>query len=234
MSSIPRGALAAHTSSRPRSRRWPIVALMALGSLAVLSAIARLVSIADGLSMEHLPDDHVDKHYIENLAVVLAHLVPGIAFMVLGPLQLSEKIRAKWPRWHRWAGRVYVVSGIGVALTSLYMNEYFPPIGGALKYSANLFFAAGLIVSLAIAVIAILKKKVALHRAWMIRGLAMGLGVATQRIYLLPIYIAYGGIDDLTIGIGVWAGFAGNLAVAELVLWRGRRAAKRVAALRSP
>ena len=80
--------------------------LLLLGSLPVLSAIYRLVLIREGLALEKLPDDFEGAAYVEHLFIALAHFVPGIAFLLLGPLQFSATIRQRWPAWHRWSGRV--------------------------------------------------------------------------------------------------------------------------------
>jgi hypothetical protein len=45
-----------------------------------------------------------------------------VAYVTLGgALQLVPRLRAMAPRFHRWNGRVFVVTAIGVSLTGLYM-----------------------------------------------------------------------------------------------------------------
>jgi len=215
-------------SPRRKHRAWlaPTL-LMLLGAVAVLSAVVRLESMARALAMDVVPADHEDAHYLKHVVVVLLHLVPGIAFMVLGPLQFSSTVRRRWPAWHRWSGRVFVVCGFGVGLTSLWMNQFFPPVGGPLKYWANAVFGVALMVSLGISLAAIVRRDVALHRAWMVRAMAIGMGVATQRLYLVPPYLIYGELSEVAIGLGVWLGWGLNLAAAEIILLRERRRAQR-------
>src|SRR6202048_305597 len=43
--------------------------------------------------------------------LTLIHIVPGLLFMLLGPLQFGSTIRARYLRWHRWSGRVFVAFG---------------------------------------------------------------------------------------------------------------------------
>jgi hypothetical protein len=41
--------------------------------------------------------------------LTLVHVLPGLLFMLLAPLQFVPAIRARVPRLHRWIGR-FVVS----------------------------------------------------------------------------------------------------------------------------
>src|SRR6202795_2485876 len=49
-------------------------------------------------------DDLFARHPI----LTLGHIVPGMLFMILGPLQFNSRIRARHLRWHRLSGRVFV------------------------------------------------------------------------------------------------------------------------------
>jgi len=51
--------------------------------------------------------------------LTLVHIVPGLLFMLLGPLQFSSTIRARHLRWHRWSGRVFVVCGVVIGISAL-------------------------------------------------------------------------------------------------------------------
>src|ERR1700726_3698890 len=54
--------------------------------------------------------------------LTLIHIVPGLLFMLLGPLQFSSTIRARHLRWHRWSGRVFVAFGFLVVNFALKMS----------------------------------------------------------------------------------------------------------------
>ena len=101
------------------------------------------------------------------------------------------------------------------------MNEFFPPVGGALKYWANVGFGVLMVAALVISVRAILRGNVARHRAWMIRGYAVGVGAATQRLLMLPMFLILGDMSELLIGVMVWFGWGLNVVVAALSLRRG-------------
>src|SRR5580765_3485739 len=44
--------------------------------------------------------------------LTIVHIVPGLLFMILGPLQFSRTIRARHLRWHRLSGRIFVICGM--------------------------------------------------------------------------------------------------------------------------
>ena len=85
------------SSPEPRARARRLVPTV-IWSLAVVSALAALVRIGSvlyALSLGELPADHFEAHYVENLRVVMLHLVPAVAFVLLGPLQFSTRFRRR-------------------------------------------------------------------------------------------------------------------------------------------
>ncbi len=202
----------------------PIAGLFALGSLGMLSAVARMVMMAQGSMLDELPKEFDGPYYLDHVAIALAHLIPGVVFMLLGPLQFSTRLRQKWPRWHRISGRIFVLCSLSIGGTAIWMNEYFPKFGGFWKYSSNFLFGAALIVCMVVAMWAIYRRDIPRHRAWMMRGYAVGLGVATQRLLLMPVFLAVGMPSEVGLNIGIWAGWLSNLAVAEYLLRRPTKA----------
>ncbi|MEM7114324.1 MAG: DUF2306 domain-containing protein [Chloroflexota bacterium] len=194
--------------------------LLLLGSLNILFGAMQLDTIQQG--PQPVPSAFTSSHYFAIPIPIVAHIVFGILFNLLGPLQFAPIIWQRWPAWHRWSGRLLFVSGIFVGLTGLWMNHFYPAYGGFLKYSGVGLSSIGLIVSLIIALRAIRRRNVQQHKAWMMRAVALALGPATQRVIILPLFFTLGGLTDLMIGLLIWTGFLINLAVAERVIWRDR------------
>ena len=94
-----------------KKRGWKIlIAIAALGgTILVLEAIVHLASIRAGLSLQALPADHMSREYIEHLMPALAHLVPGIAFLIL----------SDWPENHELLGGAIMIAGISIPLLRL-------------------------------------------------------------------------------------------------------------------
>ena len=205
---------------------WKVTVLWFLGSLAILSGVYRIVLTSQALLTGVMPEDAGDMSYVYHPVLSALHIVPGMIFLILGPLQFISTIRTRWPHIHRWSGRIFIAAGLLTAIMAITVNLVFPPVGGLFKSLAVYIFSVAQIVALVIALRAILRRDIVLHRAWMIRSLAIGLSVSTMRIFFIPVYFMYGLPSDFVIGLGMWIGFVVNIIVAELILYRERSLVK--------
>ena len=221
-------------SKKPSSGWLGPILLLLLGSLNVLSGAFQLDSIIMG---PEIPIEETDSpHYHLTPFPIVLHILAGILFNLLAPFQFAPAVLKKWPRYHRWMGRLLALSALGVAISGMWMNENFPVFGGFLKYSGVHLSAIGLILSLALAIRFIMRKNVRQHRIWMMRAIALGLGPATQRLIIMPVFFAYGLPSELTIGLLVWGGYLINLAFVEWILFKekNRQASRLRARLTQP
>lgn len=221
-----------HTGSETPIRhrgRWRLpAALWTLGAIAVLTAIARIASTAAALAGAPTPPDFDGTAYVQHPWIAAGHIIPGILLLLSGPLQLSQHFRRRHPVAHRRLGWVFVVSGTLLATCGIWMNEYFPPVGGPLKYVTTHLFGAALLVFIVLAMRAvIIHRDYTAHRRHMIRAFAIGLAPATQRLLIIPAYLALGELSDSIIDIGMSAGWLLNIAIAEAALVRGRLVGQR-------
>ena len=150
--------------------------------------------------------------------LTLIHIVPGLLFMLLGPLQFSSAIRVRHLRWHRWSGRVFVACGFVIGISALIMSFGMPAIGGVNQAAATTLFGSYFLLALSRAFWLIRRREVALHREWMIRAFSIGLAVATIRP-IMGVFFATSRISGLTprefFGIAFWIGFVLHLIAAE-------------------
>jgi uncharacterized membrane protein len=150
--------------------------------------------------------------------LTLVHIVPGMLFMILGPLQFSSRIRARHLRWHRWSGRVFVVCGLVIGISALVMSFGMPAIGGVNQAAATTLFGTFFLFALCKAFWHIRRREVALHREWMIRAFSIGLAVAAIRP-IVGVFFATSPLTGLTpkefFGIAFWIGFVLQLMAAE-------------------
>ncbi|WP_433125386.1 DUF2306 domain-containing protein [Micromonospora sp. CA-240977] len=92
----------------------------------------------------------------------------------------------------------------------------------------RLIFGSAMAGSILVGLAAALRRDIARHRRWMVRGYAIGLGAGTQALTHAPYLIATGEQPDGNLRAGlVVAGWLINLAVAE---WYLRRPARVVTA----
>jgi hypothetical protein len=120
------------------------------------------------------------------------------------------------------AGRLVVVCGLLVGLSALWMTLFYPwPKGdGALLYALRLVFGSAMVISIVLGFTAIRQRDVRRHRAWMMRGYALGLGAGTQALILLAGELIAGPPSELSRALLMGAAWVINLAVAEWIIRR--------------
>lgn len=208
-----------------RAAPWRVpIALVALGTVPVVSGSLRLVELSGGAPM--LPPD---ARYVAAPVPVVVHIVSATVFAILGAFQFSTPLRRRRPGLHRRSGRVLVVAGLGVALSALWLNQFFPNAAAAREvlYPFRTVFAAAMIGTLVLGLLAARRRDIPRHRAWMVRGYAIGLVAGTQ-VITLGVGRAVLGDGPVTTALLMAAAWVINLAVAE---WALRRPLRRHTAL---
>jgi uncharacterized membrane protein len=193
-------------SSRLRQFGWGlmtvlgfVVAAYALGALAL--PIARSPVIVARMRTVPLP--------------VILHLIGGALAIMLGALQLNSRIRRKHLELHRWLGRCYCIAvlvGGGAGLTLATMAD------GGLPSSMGFGMLGVLwIGSTVTAYIYIRRRRIDLHRVWMLRSYGLTFAAVTLRIWLplsqvagLPFLPSYQAI--------AWLCWVPNLLVVEWIV----------------
>lgn len=221
-------------SKRVQKLVWGVVVLLAtIGvAVAVRRTVALVPTLVSGYAPPTAPSNPVvaqfaalDDLFARYPALTLVHIIPGLLFMVLGPLQFSRALRARRPGWHRWAGRVYLVCALVVGVSALAMSLGMPAIGGAPQAVATTLFGVWFLYALGRAYRHILRREVARHREWMLRAFAVGLAVATIRP-IIGLFFATSRLSGLTaaqfFGVAFWVGFVLHVVAAELWIRRTR------------
>ena len=212
---------------RVRRALWSVVIFLALiGSVVAVRRMVHLVPIVVGgyhppavtsnpVAAQFAKLDDLFAHYP---ILTLVHIVPGLLFMLLGPLQFSSTIRDRHLRWHRWSGRVFVVCGVVIGISALVMSFGMPAIGGFNQAAATTLFASFFLFALCKAFWHIRRCEISLHREWMIRAFSVGLAVATIRP-IIGMFFATSRFSGLTphefFGVAFWIGFVLHLIAAE-------------------
>jgi uncharacterized membrane protein len=83
-------------------------------------------------------------------APVVGHIVCAMVFALLGAFQFSARLRRRRSGWHRRAGRILVVAGLGVALSALWLNQFFPRADALREvlYPLRLVFGVAMVITL--------------------------------------------------------------------------------------
>ncbi len=100
------------------------------------------------------------------------------------------------------------------------MTLFYPhPVGdGDFLSALRLLFGSAMIVSIVLSFAAIRRGNVKQHRAWMMRGYAIGLGAGTQALVLMAGEMIAGKPSEFSRALLMGAGWVINLAVAEWVI----------------
>lgn len=205
-----------------------VAGLLALSLMPMAGGAFRLAELGRGAAIT--PDN---ARFLAAPWPVVLHIVSSVLFCVLGAFQFAPGFRRRRPDWHRAAGRVLVPSGLVSALTGLWLTGIRPPatFAGALPASFDgpalavirLVVGAAMALSLMLGVAAVLRRDLARHRAWMLRGYALGLGAGTQVFTHLPWFLFPTLHGETVRTLCMAAGWAINLAVAEWLIARGRK-----------
>jgi uncharacterized membrane protein len=193
---------------------WTAVIVLAIiGIAAVTRRVLDLTHVISPTS-ETMRGGAFDAGFAQYPLLTLTHIIPGVLFMVLGPLQFVRRIRARHIWLHRLLGRVYVASSVVIGLSALIL-AFNTSIGGAVETAATLVFAPFFLFALANAVVHVRRHEIAGHREWMIRAFAIGLAVATMR----PLIGLFFALTTLTpqqfFGYVFWIGFLLHVVAAE-------------------
>ncbi len=200
---------------------WVPVGLIFLSIIPLIFGAVRLNELASGA--EITPDN---ARFFASPSPVVIHILASAVYALLGALQFVGRLWQRGSKWHRWIGRFLVPVGLLVGLSGIWMTVFYPRPEGAsnLLYAFRLLFGTGMVLSIILGYLAILRKDVHQHQAWMTRAYAIGLGAGTQVFTGMVGALIFGTPNEFQNALLNGAGWVINLAVAE---WSIRKASTR-------
>jgi hypothetical protein len=164
----------------------------------------------------------LDQSFSSHTTLTLAHIIPALGFVLVAPFALLRRFAAI-----RWPEKLLYPLGIVVGATAYAMSAY--AVGGWTERFAVFFFNTLFLYSLVRAWLYQSQGQDALRRRWLMRALAVVLGIATTRP-VMGIFFATRGVTHLSprefFGIAFWIGFSINWIAGEVALRMGNRQAK--------
>jgi len=103
-----------------------------------------------------------------NWAVVM-HVASGAVLMLAGAVQLVPQVRNRFPAFHRWNGRIYMLTALTLSLAGLYMTWIRGSVGdlsqhiGSTGNALLIWFCGGMALRYAFA------RDFKTHRRWALR-----------------------------------------------------------------
>ena len=184
----------------------------------------------EGLNETHLPTAYIPGDIMGNSAI-FTHLFLAVVVIGGGPLQLIPQIRARFPTFHRWMGRIYMPTVFVISMAGLYMVWVRGSVGDLVQHIGLSLDAVLIIVFAAMALRYAIARKIDIHRRWALRLFMVVNGVWFARVGLwLWLFLTGGlGIDMKTFTgpfLSFWAfgQYLLPLAVLELYLHTQDRA----------
>jgi hypothetical protein len=151
--------MSAIAGRNPQILKWVFFGAMAAATLLVIHA-------DEGFLVS--PTDPHWRHIAPFKWLLLPHGLTGALALFTGPLQFSDRIRANWPKLHRWTGRIYVgaICLVAAPLAGYIGGHYEPQ-----TIRVEQYFQAGLWwLTTAIAFACILNRQIPMHKVWMMRS----------------------------------------------------------------
>jgi uncharacterized membrane protein len=163
------------------------------------------------------PKDPIWSHYEPFKWWLLPHGIAGGSALLLGPMQVSERLRCRFRKLHRVLGRIYVAGVFIAAPLGVYIQYFEERLGDSRSFTVAAIVDAVLLMgTTAVALGFILKGNVQQHRQWMTRSFAVALVFLEGRVVGgVTGWENLGNHIDETI---VWACLAFSILSADLVL----------------
>ncbi|MGO1920092.1 MAG: DUF2306 domain-containing protein, partial [Microbacterium sp.] len=172
-------------------REWLIAAgLIVLALIPSLAGAVRVGEIATDA-----PVTPENARFIEMPLPVILHIVGALVYSLVGAFQFLPGLRRRHIGWHRFAGRYLLVpAGLIVALSGLWMTAFYdvPPIDGPALQISRYLVGVLMAASIVLALVAIARRDIPHHGAWMIRAYAVAMGAGTQVLTSAPFAILFG------------------------------------------
>ena len=220
-------------SARTAESKWP--AALRIGFwlcvvIGVAAVLRRIFAIAAPSTSGPPQMAGLDQVFASHAALTLAHIIPAMAFVLLAPFAVFSRFAHL-----RWPERILFPLGAVVGLTAYAMTLY--SIGGWTERLAIYLFDSLFLYSLVRAFAYRRIGETALKRRWLLRSIAILLGIGTARP-VMGIFFATSRLTHLTpsqfFGIAMWVGFSVNLLVFELWVHSVDRRSHHDGAIASP
>ena len=118
---------------------WIAVIFLAFIGLAVATRRTVVLLKPGALSSPRNPAADLDTHFSSERTLVLAHILPAMLFMLLGPLQFVRGLRSRYPQVHRWSGRIFLAASAVVGVSGLKL-AFGKTVGGLDEKAAITLF----------------------------------------------------------------------------------------------
>jgi hypothetical protein len=195
---------------------WVWTLFLLLCVIAAAAAVRRIAVLIVPPVVQRAPRlAALDSSFASRKALTLSHIVPALLFVVLLPASFSRRVRDSAAIHRRITYALFVLGGI-VGVTALPLSLH--PTGGVNEATAAILYDCLFLFSLTRAWVVLRRGDLALHRTWMLRAVAVLLGIAFTRP-VMGFFFATSSITHLQpqqfFGTAFWIGFTSTYIAGE-------------------
>jgi uncharacterized membrane protein len=174
---------------------------------------------------KHFTHGYVPGDTLGNLSIAV-HLVSAVIVILAGMIQLIPRIRERAPSFHRWNGRLYILTAFTISIAGLYMTWIRGSVGDLSQHLGSSLMAALIMICAVMALRYALARDFKTHRRWALRlYLVVSASLFIRAGFFLSIFLNHGpfGFDPTTFSgpfltFMTFAQYVVPLAVLELYL----------------
>jgi tetratricopeptide (TPR) repeat protein len=153
------------------ARFWFVAALM--GQLVFAFAVGSFYGLTAARGdwqawTKFMPHGYMPGHAMGNFAAAM-HVFSAAIVILAGMLQLTPQIRNRFPVFHRWLGRIYVVTAFTLSSAGLYLLWFRGTVGDVSQHLGSTLNAVLIMVCAVMALRYALARDFKTHRRWALR-----------------------------------------------------------------
>jgi uncharacterized membrane protein len=159
----------ADTALKAAARFWFVVTV--LGQLIFAFTVASfylLTALRGDYHKWNFTNGYIPGFSMGNTAVVL-HVASAVIIMLAGAAQLVPQIRDRFPVFHRWNGRIYLLTAVTLSVAGLYMTWIRGSVGDLSVHLASTLGAVLIWLCGGMALRHALARDFKTHRRWALR-----------------------------------------------------------------
>lgn len=151
----------------------------------------------------------------------VVHILGATCSLFLGPIQFWKSIRTKYIKYHRLAGKIYIIGSLAAAISAFRLTLIFDCVG--CRYSL-IPLSVLLFLTTSMAWYAILKRNIIAHKQFMVRSYVCALAFVFVRLdnIIPPLQLIFDPIksDDVFAVVMEWTFSILPLILVEIfMIW---------------
>jgi Predicted membrane protein (DUF2306)/Tetratricopeptide repeat len=217
----------ADTALKAAARFWFVATVV--GQLIFAFTVASfyaLTALRGDYHKWNFTNGYVPGFSMGNTAVIM-HVASAVIIMLAGAVQLVPQVRNRFPVFHRWNGRIYMLTAVTLSVAGVYMTWFRGSVGGLSVHVGSTLNAILIWLCGGMALRYALARDFKTHRRWALRAFLVVSASWFFRIgFFLSLLIFKGpfGFDPTTfrgpfLTFMTFAQYLIPLAVLEIYLW---------------